>query len=211
MGGVLREAMSAIWEMESRCSPHESCSEYKYGQYVRDFTEEERNMFEDFVVLYQLEDYRREYSSPELSEEKARAFLDGGGVLNTRADDEAIEMFDDNGLECEDVDPDLVDWDGLFEYIKNDGEKEYRIHYYAGFACISMEFTKNGTEINCYCTDDYLKQFIQERLDDVEYPGIQLPDYPEWTYGYIKDAVEKIRELRAKGVTFPWDWERKYK
>ena len=68
-----------------------------------------------------------------------------------------------------------------------------------------MEFTKNGTEINCYCTDDYLKDFIQERLDDVEYPGIQLPDYPEWTYKYIKDAVEKIRELRAKGVTFPWN------
>ena len=205
MGGVLREAMSTIWEMKSRRRPHVSCSEYKYEQYVKDFTEEERDMFEDFVVLYQLEDYRREYSSPELSEEKARAFLDGGGVLNTRADDEAIEMFDDNGLECEDVDPDLVDWDGLFEYIKNGGEKEYRIHYYAGYACISMEFTKNGTEINCYCTDDYLKQFIQERLDDVEYPGIQLPDYPEWTYEYIKDAVEKIRKLREKGVEFSWD------
>lgn len=89
--------------MESLRRPHVSCSEYKYEEYIRGFTEEEQKMFEDFVVLYQLEDYRKKFSSPELSEEKARAFLDGGGVLNTRADDEAIEMFDDNGLECEDV------------------------------------------------------------------------------------------------------------
>ena len=204
-GGVLRDAMSTIWEMESRRRPHESCNEYKYGQYVKDFTEEERKMFEDFVIRYQLEDYRKDYSSPEFSEKKARAFMKGCGVLNTCADEELIEMFDDNGQECYDVDPDLIDWDGLFEYIKNGGTKKYCIHYYAGFACICMEFTKNGTEINCYNTDDYLQQFIQETLDDVEEPGIILTGYPEWTYNYIKNAIEDIRAERAKGLTFPWD------
>lgn len=203
-GGVLHDAMSTIWEVESRRRPHKSISMYRYGEYIRDFTEEEQKMFEDFVIRYQLEDYRKKFSSPELSEEKAREFTESGGVLNTRADEELIEMFDGNGEGCFNVDPDEIDWDGLFEYIRNGGEKEYCLHYYAGFACIYMEFTKNGTEINCYGTDDYLQQFIQERLDDTE-NTICLPGYPEWTRRYIKNAIKEIRAERAKGVVFSWD------
>lgn len=37
--------------------------------------------------------YRKKFSSPKLSKEKAKEFTKGGGVLNTHADKEFIEMF----------------------------------------------------------------------------------------------------------------------
>ena len=169
--------------------------------YLQSYTEEKRQMFEDYLIKTELDEWKALYSDEKdghtLTVENIKKFTDKAWQLwNSYSDDEIAKRFDKNGAGCEDVDPSLVDWEGLIEHIKSGKPGTYNLHQYADYGCIFLELGKGGLSVSCPFPSGCLSEHLEEDLNNKKF-----------TIGFINNAIAEIERDRNNGIVFEWDQE----
>lgn len=169
--------------------------------YLQSYTEEEQQMFEDYLIKTELNEWKALYSDEKdghtLTVENIKKFTDKAWQLwNSYSDDEIAKRFDKNGAGCEDVDPSLVDWEGLIDHIKSGKPGTYNLHQYADYGCIFLDLEKDGLSVSCPFPSGCLSEHLEEDLNNRKF-----------TIEFINKAIAEIERDRNNGTVFEWDQE----
>lgn len=167
-----------------------------YDEYLEQFSKEERRMFTDYLLKHELADIKAKLN-PEMTVENVMTILNEFyEPINTHADDNMVEKYDKNGIDCWEMDFSKVDWEGLFEYYKNGGTDVYNIHSYQDYGVVYLDFTKDGLNVSLPSEQIVItEEHIEEDFDE----------FCEFSKIFVEEAIEEIKTDRANGVVFEWD------
>ena len=92
-----------------------------------------------------------------------KVFDNGWQWWNTYAEDMCVPLVDGNGIGCENVNFDLIDWNKVIHLTETDKNFRYNLHQYADYACIFMDFEKDGISINSpFLNNNALTHLIED-------------------------------------------------
>lgn len=94
-----------------------------------------------------------------------KVFDNGWQWWNTYSEDKYVELVDKNER-CDNVDFNLVDWDKVIKLAKTDDDFCYKLHQYADYATIFMDFTKDGIKVYRPFVSDNALEHLCEDIDD---------------------------------------------
>lgn len=106
-----------------------------------------------------------------LTVENARKiFEEGNQWWNTYADNDIVHAIDKNGPNCSDVKFERIEWNKLFEILKNNkSNTDYNLHYYAEYICIFVHFRPDGINLCVPFINEYGWDYIREDFENGRY------------------------------------------
>lgn len=143
--------------------------------FISQYSDSDIDKILEYLADEELKEFKSGLTNNNLTVYNIKKVFDKGWQWwNTYSSDESIDLVDDNGIDCDNVDFDLVDWDEVIRLAKTDDTFDYNLHQYADYACIFMDFKKTGLIVDSPFLNEYALENLYEDIDNGKFTKTDL-------------------------------------